>query len=1171
MATQYGKTWWGGQFLNALSQIDYSNRLPRGRRYANNGSVKEINIIKNTITAKVKGSMPRPYNITITVPEFDQKQKSKLINEIVSNPLLLSKLLNKELPQELNDIALREQIQIFPRRWNDFRMNCSCPDSAVPCKHLAAVIYLITNEIDRNPFKIFELHGLNVLQEIEKSGFISGASGQQFSQTKNFIQPKIDLYSYTFKPELLEKMDFSTIPDLRANLLSLLDEKPLFTSKDFKKSIEKLYKLAAKEVAGFISDESESADHFERFENVEIHIHPNLHFKDALLTDSEKDLPFREKGGIEPLIQFIHTIPAKDINKLAPGLVALKMNFDFCLQIIQKSAFIPQLVQNDDNSYLIRWIPARMDDKITSIYKKLVEITPPDLLQINITKTKTAFFKTEEQVNTLCSLFINYFIQSVGNKCIETGDKADLIFFKAHEQTFDKLGEAEIPGAIQQWLSNFYITHKTWVPVLQLNDTDDGYFQLKVLIENQEDSLKPPVALDKFMQLKEYAKVRMDALKDLNLLAAKFKALEKIVASGGKQELSFSPVEFATVLLEVLPVMQLFGVKILLPNTLKSLIRPSVSLSLTEKKDNKKGATYLSLDQMLNFSWMISLGSDVISPQEFLKLIKNLNGVVKIKNNYVLIDPDEIKKMMERLENPEEINNADLLKAAVSEEYERSKISISPEARKILDALLKSDSVDMPQELLATLRPYQERGFEWLYKNCKVGFGSILADDMGLGKTLQVIAILLKLKQENELSKAKALVVVPTTLLTNWQKEISKFAPTLSAHVYHGSARKFDTDQFDILITTYGIARSDVETLNKHKWNVLIIDEAQNIKNPETAQTKAIKKIKAPVRIAMSGTPVENRLSEYWSIFDFTNKGYLGSLKTFKKEFALPIELTRDQEKLDLFKKISSPFILRRLKTDKTIISDLPEKIENDVYSALTKEQAAIYQNVIDELFPKIEEYGEEADDTRMKRQGMIFKLMIALKQICNHPNNYLKKENSEPELSGKAMLLMEHLENIYELGEKVLIFTQFKEMGDLLEKMIKEKFDTPVLFLHGEMQRNKRDEMVNLFQTKRQYRTFILSIKAGGTGLNLTAANHVIHYDLWWNPAVESQATDRAFRIGQEKNVMVYRFITQGTFEERINEMIQAKKQLADLTVASGEKWIGQLSDNELKELIAI
>jgi len=395
---------------------------------------------------------------------------------------------------------------------------------------------------------------------------------------------------------------------------------------------------------------------------------------------------------------------------------------------------------------------------------------------------------------------------------------------------------------------------------------------------------------------------------------------------------------------------------------------------------------------------------------------------------------------------------------------------------------------------------------------------------------------------------------------------MQKFAPDLNYLIYHGIKR--DIKEFvdeDILLTSYGTARSDADILNKHKWQVLIIDEAQNIKNHNTEQTKAIKSIFSNVKIALSGTPVENRLSEYWSIFDFTNKGYLGSVKNFNEEFAKPITIERSHKHLEVFKKITSPFIMRRMKNDKNIISYLPDKIENNQYCILTKQQAALYESTVKNAMEIIE------NSEGIERKGMVLKMMVALKQIGNHPFQFLKSGAKSPEHSGKLAVLFELLHLITENNEKTLIFTQYKEMGDLLQQFIRDEFKTEALFLHGSLTRQQREKLVEDFQTKPHRKIFILSLKAGGTGLNLTEAQNVIHYDLWWNPAVETQATDRAYRIGQKNKVIVYRLINKGTLEERIDEMIKDKRELADLTVGSGEKCLGELSNKELKELVKL
>jgi len=592
-----------------------------------------------------------------------------------------------------------------------------------------------------------------------------------------------------------------------------------------------------------------------------------------------------------------------------------------------------------------------------------------------------------------------------------------------------------------------------------------------------------------------------------------------------------------------------------------------MSMLLESGDDGAVSSTsFLNMEDLLRFQWKVALGDQLLSPDKFRKMVKQFSGIVKLNDQFVFFDENEIKKLLENLENPPEPSGQELLQIALTEDYGGAKIELDKKVKKLIGNLLHGESAEVPKGLKATLRPYQLSGFQWMYKNSRIGFGSLIADDMGLGKTLQVITTLLKLKEDGELENAKALIIVPTTLLTNWEKEIAKFAPDLKTHIYHGSNRDLKPlKDADLLITTYGVVRSEGAKLNKQKWLLVAIDEAQNIKNPTTSQTKAVKKIKAAVKIAMSGTPVENRLSEYWSIFDFTNKGYLNSLSKFKSEFAKPIEVERDQAQLDRFRKITEPFILRRLKSDKSIIKDLPEKIEKDQYCNLTKEQTAIYQNVVDTTMKTIK--GTEG----INRKGLVLKLITALKQVCNHPKQFLKKGDSDPTLSGKSQLLFDIISQTLENNEKSLIFTQYREMGDMLVEMLGKEFLLEIPFLHGGISRKGRDEMVEDFQNNRSTPIMILSLKAGGTGLNLTQASNVIHYDLWWNPAVEAQATDRAYRIGQKNNVMVHRFITEGTFEEKINKLLQSKKELADLAVSTGEKWIGEFSDEELKDLVKL
>jgi SNF2 family DNA or RNA helicase len=605
-------------------------------------------------------------------------------------------------------------------------------------------------------------------------------------------------------------------------------------------------------------------------------------------------------------------------------------------------------------------------------------------------------------------------------------------------------------------------------------------------------------------------------------------------------------------------------IKILLPKALQTLLRPKASVKL---KKNESGKSFVNLNDLLSFDWQVALGDTVVSQHEFNQLLKTAAKLFKFKENYIYVDETDLEKLHKAFA-ADKLTPFQMLQMALAEEHEGAPVTLTDEVRDLIKELTTAEDIPLPQGIEAQLRPYQHRGFSWMYRNSRIGFGSVIADDMGLGKTLQVISVLMKFKEENSINaKRKALVVVPTGLLTNWQAEIEKFAPSLTSHIFHGQMRDLLQFDADVLLTTYGVLRSDFETLKKQKWQVMIIDEAQNIKNHSTAQSKAVKSIPADIRIAMSGTPVENRLTEFWSIMDFTNKGYLGTVKLFKQDFANPIQMFNDEQVAHKFKKITAPFMMRRMKSDKSIISDLPDKIEQNQLAQLTKQQAALYQKTMQAAMREIEGCGDD-HQSLFKRQGLVLQMILALKQICNHPTQFLKNGKFDASLSGKTELLFELLDSIVESGEKVLVFTQFAEMGKLLERFIDERFGEKPLFYHGGSNVKKREEMVHRFQHSRADQIFLLSLKAAGTGLNLTAASHVIHYDLWWNPAVENQATDRAYRIGQQKNVMVHRLICKNTFEERIDEMIQQKKHLAEMTVATGENWIGKLSNKELREM---
>lgn len=479
------------------------------------------------------------------------------------------------------------------------------------------------------------------------------------------------------------------------------------------------------------------------------------------------------------------------------------------------------------------------------------------------------------------------------------------------------------------------------------------------------------------------------------------------------------------------------------------------------------------------------------------------------------------------------------------------------------------EEVPVPANFVGTLRPYQRRGLDWLDFLRRAGLGAILADDMGLGKTIQLLALF----ADRQAGDGPTLLICPMSLVGNWQREAAKFTPDLRIHVHHGADRPRGK-QFhdavagsDVVLTTYSLAARDAGALAKIGWGRLVLDEAQAIKNAATRQSVAIRSLPGGSRIAVTGTPVENRLADLWSIMDFANPGLLGTARQFKERYAVPVERHGDDAAAERLRRFTSPFLLRRLKTDRTIIADLPDKIEMEVVCNLTTEQASLYQAVVDDMMGRI----EAAEG--IERRGLVLATMTKLKQVCNHPAQFLRDSSRLTGRSGKLARLEEITEEILAAGDKALMFTQYAEFGGLLRGHLAGRFGREVLFLHGGVAKADRDRMVERFQAggPGSPPLFVLSLKAGGTGLTLTAANHVVHVDRWWNPAVEDQATDRAFRIGQRKSVQVRKFVCAGTLEEKIAEMINQKRGLAAKIVGSGEGWLTEMSTGQLRELFAL
>ncbi len=631
------------------------------------------------------------------------------------------------------------------------------------------------------------------------------------------------------------------------------------------------------------------------------------------------------------------------------------------------------------------------------------------------------------------------------------------------------------------------------------------------------------------------------------------------------------------------------GVEILLPSWWQAIKDSQPSLKAKVKNNpSTSRQSFVGMNAIMQYDWRLSTNGIEITEEDFSRMVDEKRRLINIRGKWIRLDPSFIKQVQTIMQkaNREGLRFWDVLEQELSDEdriqavdeldgsevFRHIQIEMNEQLSGMIRKLTEAKElppVEVPTGFQGSLRPYQHHGVEWLMFLRSFGFGACLADDMGLGKTIQMITYFLHVK-DSEKPEKPALIICPTSVLGNWQKELAKFAPTLKVHLHYGSNRKKDDflhalETADIIVTSYGLAHLDVIDLQEIQWSTICIDEAQNIKNADTKQSRSVRSLNGDHHIALTGTPMENRLSELWAIYDFINKGYLGSLHQFHKRFVVPIERDHEEEKVRQLQKMIRPFLLRRTKKDQDVALNLPDKLEQKEYVSLTVEQASLYEQLVQDTFSQIEQL------TGMQRKGLVLKMLSKLKQVCNHPSLYLKEEKPTDILSrsNKMEKLAELVQHINDQNESCIIFTQYIKMGNIIREYLENEFKEPVRFLHGSTTKVERDKIIQDFQDEKQ-KFLILSLKAGGTGLNLTAANHVIHYDRWWNPAVENQATDRAYRIGQTKFVHVHKLVTSGTLEEKIDEMLEKKQQLNEEIIQS-EGWITELSTRDLHELFSL
>lgn len=656
------------------------------------------------------------------------------------------------------------------------------------------------------------------------------------------------------------------------------------------------------------------------------------------------------------------------------------------------------------------------------------------------------------------------------------------------------------------------------------------------------------------------------------------------------------------VLTDDVPTLVEAGYTVFVPSWWEEISQSRAKISARVSAPKTGGsASLFGLSQVVDFDWRIAVGNLEISEADFFALVSKKQRLIRYRNQWVTLHPDLVQQFravanhgqrqrahtfqeaLEMMLIGRDASTGGTLADGDSAEVERLALDIQfdPLLSEIVHHLQKSDSMPLletPAGFRGELRPYQTVGYSWLAFLRKYGLGACLADDMGLGKTVQYTAYLVNSRTNGNVvpeadTPGPGLLICPTSVLGNWQKELERFAPDLRVYLHYGSNRLKNeafmkaVEDADVVLTSYSLCHLDEETLSLMTWDSICLDEAQNIKNSQTKQAVAVRKLKGMHRIAMTGTPMENRLAELWSIFEFINPGYLGRFSSFMERFARPIERNGNEERVGQLQRLIAPFMLRRRKQDPEIELALPEKQESNVYVPLSREQAALYESIVSDMLQKVDAL------SAMERRGLILASLTRLKQVCDHPALFQHETIFEHEegRSTKFDRLLEMAGELLSEDDACLIFTQFVEAGNMVKSAIESALGERVLFLHGGLRKAERDAIVQEFQEGTGASVLILSLKAGGVGLNLTRANHVFHLDRWWNPAVENQATDRAYRIGQTRRVQVYKFVSLGTLEERIHQMIERKQAISDQIVGNGEGWITELSTTELRDLFKL
>jgi len=944
-------------------------------------------------------------------------------------------------------------------------------------------------------------------------------------------------------------------------------------------------------------------------------------------------VPWRVEGIGVPVLDMLYVLAALPLgghNLPSPHRLGTDIRFwgqaaKFALELLARQRFLPGLRATNGSMRAV-WLPVLDDAHDMERAGALVRGMPPACRALYHERDVTAGRADGRSHVGRAQVVLQSFIEHLVNSAVRewsgeaaperrTNGQGPAIASAWWRALWAERGQVDVPPARQRELTRFYQAWQSWTyqeqPAADLTfrlcfrleppeyDGEAGRvitpsWTLRYLLQARDDPSLLVPASDVWRErgnVLSYLNYRFDRpqeklLEGLGRAARLCPPVQRSLRAQSPESATLTAQEAYTFLRETARLLEDLGFGVMVPPWWnKPDARLSVRARIKAAPDTINSGI-LSMSSLVAYDWELALGDETLTREEFERLAELKTPLVQVRGRWVLLQADQVEAAIAFWERQRDRGELPLREALSLALGAQSDIDGLPVGEVLLDDWLSDlldtlsgderlEAVPAPEGFVGELRPYQARGLSWLAFLWRWGLGACLADDMGLGKTIQAIALMLH-QLENVPGVGPTLLICPTSLVGNWQREVERFAPGLRVMVHHGTGRAEGEDfverslDSDLVISTYGLARRDVDDLSKLRWSGIILDEAQNVKNPVTKQARAIRHLEGDHRLALTGTPVENRLSELWSIMSFLNPGFLGSLERFRRAFAVPIERFQDDDASARLRRLVRPFILRRLKTDPKVIQDLPEKVEYKVYCNLTREQATLYEAVVRGAMDELR--GADAGPRDLRRRGIVLAMLTRLKQVCDHPALFLADGSQTSTRSGKLNRLTEMLEEVLSVGDRALVFTQFAQMGNLLQRHLQEVFGQEVLFLHGAVPQRQRDRLLLRFQEDEDAPSiFVLSLKAGGTGLNLMRANHVFHYDRWWNPAVENQATDRAYRIGQSRDVQVHKYISVGTLEERIDMLIESKRALAENVVGTGESWLTELGTDELRDLITL